>query len=131
MGKDRAVGLDRLPVEVWKVLDRGVLWLVKLLNKVMAADYIPIEWRKIYSMPLFKDKANRLKCEIYIGIKIMSQKCRVVGEGNRLLIVEDDGDRRERQQTKKYRAAQRVYDRFPRKVIWEYLRYKSVPEHYF
>ena len=45
MGK--AVGLDEIPIEVWKCLgDVGVCWLTNLFNKILSSNKLPREWRR-------------------------------------------------------------------------------------
>uniref|UniRef100_R7WB00 beta-aspartyl-peptidase n=1 Tax=Aegilops tauschii TaxID=37682 RepID=R7WB00_AEGTA len=57
----KAMGPDRIPIEVWKGLgDIAIVWLTKLFNLIFRANKMPEEWRRSILVP------------IYRGIKLMS-----------------------------------------------------------
>nr|GEZ59847.1 hypothetical protein [Tanacetum cinerariifolium] len=46
MGRNKAVGLDQIPIEAWRCLeDKGVKWLTCLFNKIFSSAKMPNEWR--------------------------------------------------------------------------------------
>ncbi|VDL77118.1 unnamed protein product [Nippostrongylus brasiliensis] len=51
----KAVGPDRVPVEIWKVLGGyGIGWLTRFLNKITAEGRMPEAWRDSFIVPIFK-----------------------------------------------------------------------------
>ncbi|GKA93474.1 hypothetical protein Tco_0815460, partial [Tanacetum coccineum] len=46
MGRNKAVGIDQIPIEAWKCLrDEGVKWLTCVFNKIFTSAKMPDEWR--------------------------------------------------------------------------------------
>jgi len=44
MSSGKAVGLENIPIKVWKSLgDKGIVWLTKLLNEIMRTKKISDE----------------------------------------------------------------------------------------
>ena len=69
----KAVGPDRIPIEVWKLLGmRGVSWLTRLFNRMLKGESMPEEWRTSYVVPLYKGKGDVQECKNYRGIKLLS-----------------------------------------------------------
>ena len=58
MKKDKAVGPDELPVEVWKCMgEMGIEFLTRLYRLLMG-ERMPEEWRKSVLMPIYKNKGD-------------------------------------------------------------------------
>ncbi|EMS53784.1 IAA-alanine resistance protein 1 [Triticum urartu] len=69
----KAMGLDCIPIEVWKGLgDIAIVWLTKLFNLIFRANKMPGEWRRSILVPIFKNKGDVQSCSNYRGIKLMS-----------------------------------------------------------
>ena len=48
MKKGKVVGLDKLPVEVWKCIrEMGIKFLTRLFNKLLVGEQMPEEWRSV------------------------------------------------------------------------------------
>jgi hypothetical protein len=53
----KTIGLDEIPIEVWRSLDDvGTVWLAKLLNLIFRSNKIPNEWRLSILVSIFKNK---------------------------------------------------------------------------
>ena len=73
MGKGKAVGLDEIPIEVWKCLaEQGVRWLTTLFNVIFRTSKMPSEWRLSVVVPIYKNKGDAQSCSNYRGIKLLS-----------------------------------------------------------
>ena len=73
MKNGKAVGLDDIPVEVWKYLEESALkFLTKLYNRTMESERMPEEWRDSVLIPIFKNKGDVQSCSNYRGIKLIS-----------------------------------------------------------
>jgi hypothetical protein len=71
MGK--ALGLDSIPIEVWRCLgDIAIVWLTKLFNTIFQSNKMPDEWRRSILVQIFKNKGDIQSCTNYRGIKFMS-----------------------------------------------------------
>ena len=47
MKKGKAVGTDKLPVEVWKCMgEMGIKFLTRLFNRLLVGERMPEEWRR-------------------------------------------------------------------------------------
>ncbi|KAM1225087.1 hypothetical protein ACFX2G_044844 [Malus domestica] len=69
----KAVGLDDIPIEVWKVLgETGITWLTDLFNRILKTKKMPNEWRTSTLVPIYKNKGDVQNCMNYRGIKLMS-----------------------------------------------------------
>ena len=69
----KVIGLDAIPIEVWKCLGEfRIKWLTKLFNKIWQSNKIPDEWRKSTLIPLYKNKGDIQDCSNYRGIKLIS-----------------------------------------------------------
>ena len=54
MTKGKAVGLDELPVEVWKCMGKiGIEFLTRLFNRLLMGERIPEEWRRSVLIPIY------------------------------------------------------------------------------
>ena len=70
--RGKAMGLDGIPIEVWKCLGYiAIVWLTKLLNHIFWSNRMPDEWRSIL-VPIFKNKGDIQSCTNYRGVKLMS-----------------------------------------------------------
>jgi hypothetical protein len=59
MKMGNAVGLDEIPIEVWKCLgDVGIYWLTNFFNKILRGNKMPNEWRKNTLIPIYKSKGD-------------------------------------------------------------------------
>uniref|UniRef100_A0A8D8YAF2 Craniofacial development protein 2 n=3 Tax=Cacopsylla melanoneura TaxID=428564 RepID=A0A8D8YAF2_9HEMI len=78
MKNGKAVGVDGIPVEVWKCLgEEGIDILWDLMMKCMDQERIPNEWRKSVMVPIFKGKGDVQQCGNYRGIKLMSHSLKI------------------------------------------------------
>ena len=78
MKKDKAVGPDELPVEVWKCMgEMGINFLTRLFNRLLIGERMPEEWRRSVLIPIYKNKGDAKCCESYRGIKLMSHTMKV------------------------------------------------------
>ncbi|XP_076892962.1 uncharacterized protein LOC143544855 [Bidens hawaiensis] len=73
MGRAKAVGLDNIPIEVWKCLgEEGVMWLTTLFNTILKTEKMPDQWRSSVVVPIYKNKGDAQCCSNYRGIKLLS-----------------------------------------------------------
>ncbi|GJW99695.1 retrovirus-related pol polyprotein LINE-1 [Tanacetum coccineum] len=159
MGRNKAVGLDQIPIEAWKSLgDEGSFCLTILFNKIFSSARMPEEWRLSEVIPIFKNKGDVQVCSNYRGIKIL---------GHTMKLWERMIQRRLRRETSvsenqfgfmpgrssveaihlirslmvKYRERQRdlhmafldlekAYDSVPRELIWKTLVDKGTSRRY-
>ena len=78
MKQGKAVGLDELPVEVWKCMgEMGIEFLTRLLNKLLVGETITKEWRRSVLIPIYKNKGDAQCCGNYRGIKLMSHTMKI------------------------------------------------------
>ncbi|VDL75520.1 unnamed protein product [Nippostrongylus brasiliensis] len=70
----KAVGPDRVPVEIWNALGGyGIGRLTRFLNKITAEGRMPEAWRDSFIVPIFKQKGDAMECSNYRGIELTSQ----------------------------------------------------------
>src|SRR3954465_1011087 len=68
----KAMGLDCIPIEVWRGLgDIVIVWLTKLFNLIFRSNKMPEEWRRSILVPIFKNKGDVQSCTNYHEIKLM------------------------------------------------------------
>ena len=73
MKREKAVGPDGIPVEVWTTLgEMGLHILVRLFNYLLNRKEMPKEWRRSVLVPVYKNKGNAQSCNNYRGIKLMA-----------------------------------------------------------
>ena len=78
MKKGKAVGPDKLPVEVWKCMgEMGIKFLTRLFNRLLMGERMPEEWRRSVLIPIYKNKGDAECCGNYRGIKLMSHTMKV------------------------------------------------------
>ena len=78
MKKDKAVGPDELPVEVWKCMgEMRIKFLIRLFNRLLMGERMPEEWRRSVLIPIYKNKGDAQCCGNYRGIKLMSHTMKV------------------------------------------------------
>jgi hypothetical protein len=69
----KVMGLDGIPIEVWRCLaDIAIVWLTKLFNHIFRSNKMPDEWRRSILVPIYKNKGDIQSCTNYRGIKLMS-----------------------------------------------------------
>ena len=74
MENGKTVGLDNIPVEVWKCFGTcGVTYLTKLFNNILQKEEMSKEWRRSVLVPIYKNKGNIMEYGSFQGIKLMSQ----------------------------------------------------------
>ena len=57
MKKGKAVGPDKLLVEVWKCMGKmGIKFLTRLFNRLLMGKRMPEEWRRSVLIPIHKNK---------------------------------------------------------------------------
>jgi hypothetical protein len=55
----KAIGLDGIPIEVWRSLeDVAIVWLTKLFNLIFRSNKMLDEWRRSILVPIFKNKGG-------------------------------------------------------------------------
>nr|GEW72855.1 hypothetical protein [Tanacetum cinerariifolium] len=73
--RNKAVGLDQIPIEAWKSLgDGGNFWLTSLFNKIFTSAKMPEEWRLSEVIPIFKNKDVGL----HQGLEISPYLCDLI-----------------------------------------------------
>ena len=71
MNTGKAVGLNDIPVEVWRWLGELVIhFLTRLFNKILEDERMPDKWRSVL-VPIFKNKGDVQSCSVR-GIKLVS-----------------------------------------------------------
>jgi hypothetical protein len=74
----KAMGLDGIPIEVWKTPgDVAIVWLTKLFNLIFRSNKMSDEWRRSILVPIFKNKGDVQSCTNYRGIKLMSHTMKI------------------------------------------------------
>jgi hypothetical protein len=59
----KAVGLDGIPIEVWRSIGGIVIvWLTKLFNIIIQSNKMPDEWRRNILVPIFKNNGDEIFC---------------------------------------------------------------------
>jgi hypothetical protein len=73
MKRGKAMGLDGIPIEVWRTLgDVAIVWLTKLFNLIFRSNKMSDEWRRSILVPIFKNTGDVPSCTDYRGIKLIS-----------------------------------------------------------
>ena len=72
MKNGKAVGLDSIPIEVWKSLGEDGVWLTDFFNVIFNTTKMPQEWRHSVIIPLYKNKGDAQNCNNYRGVKLLS-----------------------------------------------------------
>jgi hypothetical protein len=64
----KALGLDDIPIEIWRCLeDIIIVWLTKLFNTIFRSNKMPDKWRRSILVPIFKNKEDIQSCTNYRG----------------------------------------------------------------
>ncbi|KAI5749565.1 hypothetical protein M8J76_009230 [Diaphorina citri] len=159
MKKNKAVGPDGIPSELWKACNEdGIEWLRLLINKIIMGDRLPNSMRNSFTLPFFKNKGDSRECGNYRGISLLSHSMKIYERviENRLRKIINihenqcgfvsgkstmDAVQTVRIMVEKYRDAkknlhlvfidlEKAFDRVPRTLIYEALRSHDVPEEY-
>ena len=78
MKKGKAVGLDELPVEVWKCMGKmGIEFLSRLFNKLLMGERMLEKWRMSVLIPIYKNKGDAQCYGTHTGIKLMSHTIKI------------------------------------------------------
>ena len=78
MKKGKAVGLDELPVEVWKCMGEiGIEFLTRLFNRLLVGEWMSEEWKRSVLIPIYKNKGDTQCCGNYRGINLMSHTIKI------------------------------------------------------
>ena len=78
MKKGKAVGPDKLPVEVWKCMGKmGIKFLTRLFNRLLMGKRMPEEWRRNVLISIYKNKGDAQCYGSYRGIKLMSHTMKI------------------------------------------------------
>ena len=78
MKKGKAVGPDKLPVEVWKCMgEMGIKFLTRVFNRLLMGERMPEEWRRSVLIPIYTNKGDVQCCGNYREIKLMSHIMKV------------------------------------------------------
>ena len=73
MKSGKAPGLDGFPVECLKNGGMAVLeWLVRLLKLRSDMGVVPMDWRGVCIVPLYKEKGDKCECSNSRGISLPS-----------------------------------------------------------
>ena len=72
MGRNKACGMDDLPIEAVMAVAEMKPELLKYILQRIVADGIPDSWKKSKLIPIIKNKGDILECNNYRGIKLMS-----------------------------------------------------------
>lgn len=74
---NKAPGIDNIPGELLKYgEDQMIATLHELVNKIWMTETLPAEWQTSVICPIHK-KGNKLTCEIYRGISLLSTAYRI------------------------------------------------------
>ncbi|XP_047988405.1 uncharacterized protein LOC125228012 [Leguminivora glycinivorella] len=159
MKNNKAQGPSEIPIEVWKHTGhRGIDWLRKLFNRLIAGQKIPDAWRRSHLIPFYKGKGDVRDCGNYRAIKLMDHTFKlweriinsrlncivkltpnqcgfVAGKGTsdaiqaiRILI-----EKAKHNSTNLHMIfidLEKAFDHVPRDLIWEALRAQLIPEVY-
>ena len=64
--KGKAVGPDKLLVEVWKCMGKmGIKFLTRLFNRLFVGKRMPEEWRRSVLISIYKNKEDAQCCGSY------------------------------------------------------------------
>ena len=78
MKKNKAVGVDNIPAEFWKVLgERGMKELIDLCKEMYEQGVWPEDHTRVIMMPLQK-KANAVECEDHRTISLISHASKIL-----------------------------------------------------
>jgi Reverse transcriptase (RNA-dependent DNA polymerase) len=158
MKTDKALGLDDIPIEVWRCLGGiAIVRLTKLFNTIFRSNKMPDEWRRSILVPIFKNKGDIQSCTNYRGIKLMSHTIklweRVIEHHLRKLTTVSKNRfgfmsgrftmeiiflirqlmERHREQNDLHMIfidLEKAYDKVPRNIMWWALEKKRVPTKY-
>jgi len=65
----KVIGLDNIPVEIWKSLgEKGLEWLTSFFNVIIETATMSQKWRHSILISLYKNKGDDQKCNNYTGI---------------------------------------------------------------
>nr|GFA38348.1 hypothetical protein [Tanacetum cinerariifolium] len=120
MGRNKAIGLDQIPIEAWKSLgDEGIFWLTRLFNKIFTSAKMPEEWRLSEVIPIFKNKGYVQVCSNY--------RVEAIHLTRSLMMKYKE---RQRDMYMAFLDLEKAYDSVSRELIWKTLVDKGTPRRY-
>ena len=73
MKAGKAIGLDLIPIEIWKCLgEKGLEWLVEFFNVIFRTAKMPSKWRTGTIISVYKNEGNIQDCNNYRVVKLLS-----------------------------------------------------------
>ena len=76
---DKVAGLSGVIAQMSRASgDVGVQWVTDLCNKIVQEGKIPSDWRKSWTVKVYKGKGDALECGSYRGIKLLDHVMKVL-----------------------------------------------------
>lgn len=159
MKNRKACGPDDIPAELWKSLkENGEVWLTNLFNNILSSEEMPDAWRKSTLIPFYKNKGDVRECENFRGIKLTSHTLKIwervictrltsiisltenqfgftakkgtMDAIHAVRLVMEKAKENGQNLWMVFIDLEKAFDRVPRTLIWQALRFHRVPECY-
>lgn len=160
MKPKKALGPDAIPIEAWKALGRtGIVWLQMFFNQIMKLKAMPSSWRLSTLVSIYKNKGDPRDCGSYRPIKLLSHTMKLFervldhrirkearledyqcgfrpgrGTTDAIFVARQAIEKRRVKKEPNVHIGfidlEKAYDRVPRDILWEALRWKGVSEQY-